>query len=126
MHRLNQTVDVHIYRLTVADTVEERILDLQDAKRKLASAAIEGGKAINKLSMTDILKLFGRDAEHDPSHRDEVGGEREDLFAGRARVLVESPRKAAVTQMAPGLEGGRVVGKKGIARVEDKVYGRRW
>ncbi|QDS72364.1 hypothetical protein FKW77_008217 [Venturia effusa] len=65
VHRLNQTVDVTVYRLTIADTVEERILDLQEAKRKLANAAIEGGKAIGKLTMKDIMALFRRDAEHD-------------------------------------------------------------
>ncbi|KAF2092005.1 hypothetical protein K490DRAFT_17018, partial [Saccharata proteae CBS 121410] len=65
VHRLNQTVDVVVYKLTIASTVEERILDLQEAKRKLANAAIEGGKAINKLSMKDIMNLFRRDAEHE-------------------------------------------------------------
>ncbi|KAL8668404.1 MAG: hypothetical protein Q9168_006968, partial [Polycauliona sp. 1 TL-2023] len=43
VHRLNQTVDVTIYKLTVANTVEARILELQDKKRELAKQAIEGG-----------------------------------------------------------------------------------
>ncbi|KAK8233650.1 SNF2 family N-terminal domain-containing protein [Phyllosticta capitalensis] len=65
VHRINQKVDVVVYKLTISRSVEERILDLQEAKRKLATAAIEGGKAINKLSMKDIMNLFRRDAEHD-------------------------------------------------------------
>ncbi|WFD33024.1 ABC-type xenobiotic transporter [Malassezia sp. CBS 17886] len=42
-HRLGQTKDVHVYKLTVVGTVEERILDLQAKKRALAHAALEGG-----------------------------------------------------------------------------------
>jgi hypothetical protein len=64
VHRLNQTKDVTVYRLTIADSVEERILRLQDAKRALANAALEGGKAVAKLSMQDIMALFRHDAEH--------------------------------------------------------------
>ncbi|KAL8940239.1 MAG: hypothetical protein Q9216_002923, partial [Gyalolechia sp. 2 TL-2023] len=64
VHRLNQTVDVTIYKLTVPDTVESRILDLQERKRQLAKQAIEAGgnnsnnkAAAAKLSMKDILNL---------------------------------------------------------------------
>jgi SNF2 family DNA or RNA helicase len=63
VHRLNQTRDVTVYRLTIAGSVEERILRLQDAKRALANAALEGGKAVAKLSMQDIMALFRHDAE---------------------------------------------------------------
>ncbi|KEQ70086.1 hypothetical protein M436DRAFT_22206, partial [Aureobasidium namibiae CBS 147.97] len=58
VHRLNQTVDVHVYKLTVGNSVEERIIELQDKKRELAKAAIEGGKAVAKLTMKDIMSLF--------------------------------------------------------------------
>lgn len=70
VHRLNQTRDVVVYRLTIRDSVEERILDLQERKRELAKAAIEGGssKGVGKLNMKDIMALFGRNAEHDGSH----------------------------------------------------------
>ncbi|KAI9790588.1 MAG: hypothetical protein M1835_000878 [Candelina submexicana] len=63
VHRLNQTVDVVVYKITIKDTVEERILALQAKKRELANAAIEG-KAVAKLSMKDIMQLFRHDAEH--------------------------------------------------------------
>lgn len=106
-----------VYRLTIADTVEERILDLQEAKRKLANAAIEGGKAIGKLTMKDIMALFRRDAEHDhPVDTDNVGE--------RVRVLDSTPRKG----VGAGRESRRAPEKKasGSSRVEDSVYGRRW
>ncbi|KAI9826611.1 MAG: hypothetical protein M1832_006207 [Thelocarpon impressellum] len=64
VHRLNQTVDVVVYKITIEGTVEERILALQEKKRELANAAIEG-KAVGKLSMKDIMQLFRREAEHD-------------------------------------------------------------
>ncbi|KEQ99392.1 hypothetical protein AUEXF2481DRAFT_58933, partial [Aureobasidium subglaciale EXF-2481] len=58
VHRLNQTVDVRVFKLTVGNTVEERIIELQEKKRELAKAAIEGGKAVAKLTMKDIMSLF--------------------------------------------------------------------
>ena len=66
VHRINQTRDVVVYKLTIADSVEERILELQEAKRKLAQAAIEGGKAKKGmgLSKEDIFNLFRREAEY--------------------------------------------------------------
>ncbi|KAJ9640289.1 hypothetical protein H2201_008567 [Coniosporium apollinis] len=122
VHRLNQTVDVVVYRLTVAATVEERILDLQEAKRKLANAAIEGGKAIGKLSMKDIMNLFKRDAEFDATHAKEEEG----LF-GKTRVLegagrVEDP---GMGQRGGGMRRERVGDVRQLARIEDAVFGRR-
>ncbi|KAI9718471.1 MAG: hypothetical protein M1828_006716 [Chrysothrix sp. TS-e1954] len=63
VHRLNQTQDVVVYRLTVANSVEERILQLQEKKRELAKAALDGGKAVGKLTMQDVLRLFKSNAE---------------------------------------------------------------
>lgn len=63
VHRLNQTVDVKIYRMIIKSTVEERIVDLQDRKRELANMTIEGKSAAGKLTMRDMMALFGRDAE---------------------------------------------------------------
>jgi len=82
VHRINQTRDVVVYRLTIDGTVEERILDLQESKRKLAKAAIEGGKAKMNLSMKDIMALFRRDAEREEPH------DHHDLGADRVRVLL--------------------------------------
>jgi len=49
--------------------VEERILALQDRKRELANAAIEG-KAVGKLSMEDIMSLFRHDYQGLPNAND--------------------------------------------------------
>ena len=72
VHRLNQTVDVTVYRLSIHNSVEERILELQEAKRKLANAAIEGGKAIKNLTMKDMMALFSRESEYDKRHDDDA------------------------------------------------------
>ncbi|TRX95630.1 hypothetical protein FHL15_003588 [Xylaria flabelliformis] len=60
VHRLTQTVDVIVYKLTVENTVEERILELQEKKRLLAVAAIESGakKESLKLGLQEMLELF--------------------------------------------------------------------
>ncbi|KAG9313720.1 hypothetical protein JVU11DRAFT_6070 [Chiua virens] len=58
-HRFGQTRDVSIYKLMVPDTVETRILELQEAKRELAKAALSGDKIKNmKLGLDDLLALF--------------------------------------------------------------------
>ncbi|KAF8452372.1 SNF2 family N-terminal domain-containing protein [Boletus edulis BED1] len=68
-HRFGQTRDVNIYKLMIPDTVETRILQLQDTKRELAKAALSGDKIKNmKLGMDDLLALFrggGRDDDDD-------------------------------------------------------------
>jgi hypothetical protein len=66
VHRLNQKTDVVVYKLTIAGTVESEIVKLQESKRQLAHAALEGGKSAGKLDMADILRLFRHDAHiHD-------------------------------------------------------------
>lgn len=57
VHRIGQTRDVVVYRLTVADTVEDRILELQERKRELANAALDGGEVM-KLGLNELLALF--------------------------------------------------------------------
>ncbi|KAF1977396.1 hypothetical protein BU23DRAFT_550716 [Bimuria novae-zelandiae CBS 107.79] len=121
VHRLNQTVDVTVYRLSIHNSVEERILALQEAKRKLAQAAIEGGKAVGKLSMQDILALFKRDAEYDQRHVDDA--EDHGIFA-KTRVLEE---RGGGNEVGESTETRRKKGSLGFRkeRVEHSVYGRR-
>lgn len=115
MHRLTQTVDVIVYKLTVKGTVEERILELQEKKRLLAQHAIEGGMKKNKdslkLSLQDLLNLFKPRAE-DGGQRGGgggAGGPEDDALNGLADFRSKKPP-------AP----------KKAWRKEDDVYGRRW
>ncbi|KAF2706426.1 hypothetical protein K504DRAFT_505376 [Pleomassaria siparia CBS 279.74] len=122
VHRLNQTVNVTVYRLSIHNSVEERILELQEAKRKLAQAAIEGGKAIGKLSMKDILNLFKRDAEYQPEHADD--GSEHDMYT-RMRVLEKGDAGYGDGGESTVKVARRKAGSLGFKKQEDSVWGRR-
>jgi len=58
-HRIGQTRPVLVHRLVAQDTVEEKILKLQDQKRALFEAALgEGGGAGTSITRDDLLQLF--------------------------------------------------------------------
>ena len=58
-HRIGQTRQVTVIRLIVKDTIEEKILELQDAKKDLADAILEG-RSENLMSMSkeELLSLL--------------------------------------------------------------------
>jgi hypothetical protein len=114
-----------VYKITIKDSVEERILDLQEKKRELANQTIEGGKGgAGKLGMKEILQLFRRDAEHAPVHPSDA---KYDL-GGRPRILKEASREASM--VGGGVSERRVTPPvtrpSEKSKREDEVYGRRW
>ncbi|KAF7191346.1 putative ATP-dependent helicase [Pseudocercospora fuligena] len=125
VHRLNQTVDVKVFRLTIRETVEERILELQEKKRELANAAIEGGaKGMGNLSMKDILGLFKHDAENiehanDREYWAKLGDDNR-LLDGPAHVSASDHVRdlSDIHRPMPKAQQSR--------RIEDPIYGRRW
>lgn len=152
VHRLNQTTDVKVYKLTIKDTVEARILELQDKKRELANATIEGRKGAMKLTLQDMLKLFGRDAERE--HQVEVPAVQK-VNARTQEMLIhqsagstaakasENPsstdtastsRSSTVSSQGAGGHGAssrarekiRISDPNKVPRKEHEVYGRRW
>lgn len=60
-HRIGQQRPVKVYRILVKETVEDRILELQQKKREIIDAAMDEGQAQNlgRLSTSDLLYLFG-------------------------------------------------------------------
>lgn len=66
VHRIGQTRDVDVYELAVRESVEDRILALQDKKRELARAVVEGGGTAaegaallsTRLTYQELLSLF--------------------------------------------------------------------
>ncbi|KAI0640989.1 P-loop containing nucleoside triphosphate hydrolase protein [Trametes meyenii] len=61
VHRLGQEKNVYVKRLVIKNTIEERMLTLQETKTHLADAALgEGsGHKLHKLSVKQIKDLFG-------------------------------------------------------------------
>ncbi|KAK6496615.1 hypothetical protein TWF481_001609 [Arthrobotrys musiformis] len=59
-HRIGQTRPVFVHRLVIENTVEDRILKLQDQKREIISAAMdeEAIKELNRLGVKDLMYLF--------------------------------------------------------------------
>jgi len=58
-HRIGQTRAVTAYRLVAKDTVEEKVLALQDKKRALVDALFEGqGAALSQLTREDLEFLL--------------------------------------------------------------------
>jgi hypothetical protein len=98
---------VVVYKLTIADTIEARILQLQDVKRELARSALEGGKSATKLTLADILALFKHDG-HGPNVIDSTP-----TLGGIANLLGMGDSEG---------RPGEVVAR----REEHPVYGRRW
>lgn len=124
VHRLNQTVDVTVYKLTIAGTVEERILALQEKKRALAEAAIEG-KSIAKLSMQDILNLFKHDHGHiDPA--DKHAGLATKPSVLHATTQGGSSSQGQVQQRDSGSRHGTPPEGRKSRAPENPIYGRRW
>ncbi|KAH8129034.1 hypothetical protein FP744_10007525 [Trichoderma asperellum] len=113
VHRLTQTVDVVVYKLTVTHTVEDGILALQEKKRLLAEQTIEGSskKGALKLGINEIIDLFkpihGREDNSYAVTNDEEGE-------------VERRRARDSTGMM------RMARQKKVQRSEDSAYGRRW
>ncbi len=57
-HRIGQTRQVFSYKLICQNTVEEKILKLQDAKRHVAEAIIPGQDTLHSLTREDLEMLF--------------------------------------------------------------------
>jgi len=57
-YRIGQKRPVFVYNLIVAGSVEERMLQLQDRKRKLANAILEGGPSAGGFAAEDVDDLF--------------------------------------------------------------------
>lgn len=60
-HRIGQTRPVTVSRLTVQDTVEDKILSLQEKKREMVASAFgedESGSRQTRLTVEDLRYLF--------------------------------------------------------------------
>ena len=62
-HRIGQTKSVFVYKLIAADTVEDRILELQQRKADLANIALSGEGDLAEPELDDVEFLFGTGGE---------------------------------------------------------------
>jgi SNF2 family DNA or RNA helicase len=62
-HRIGQQREVKVHRILVKETIEDRILALQENKRKLVEAALDEGqsRSLARLSERELAYLFGVD-----------------------------------------------------------------
>ncbi|KAL4821957.1 SNF2 family N-terminal domain-containing protein [Aspergillus spinulosporus] len=60
-HRIGQLREVHVHRILVPETVEDRIIELQDKKRAIIDGALDEkeSKNIARLSIRELGYLFG-------------------------------------------------------------------
>jgi superfamily II DNA or RNA helicase len=58
-HRIGQDRPVMVYRLVAEETVEERILLLQQRKREIAEAALGGADRATGITRQELLELLG-------------------------------------------------------------------
>ena len=61
-HRIGQTQRVTVYQVVASDSIEERILDMQANKAKLADEVVDGessGYSLSRLSREDLENLLG-------------------------------------------------------------------
>ncbi|KAI0395537.1 hypothetical protein F5Y17DRAFT_423365 [Xylariaceae sp. FL0594] len=125
VHRLTQTVDVIVYKLTVENTVEERILELQEKKRLLAATTIESGakKEGLKLGLNEMLQLF----KHMSSSGSARGARNDDEEKRSYRS--DSANSSILSDNSAMLESMQSMrSNKSKARTgqESNVWGRRW
>lgn len=58
-HRIGQQNTVQVFKLIIKDSIEERILELQEKKRNLSDTFVEGNEGtITSMSTEDIIELF--------------------------------------------------------------------
>ncbi|EGO54104.1 hypothetical protein NEUTE1DRAFT_87171 [Neurospora tetrasperma FGSC 2508] len=130
VHRLTQTVDVVVYKLTVRGTVEARILELQEKKRLLAQTAVEGstergnkkkkGQGL-KLGLQEILDLFKHDGSDSSSRAAVYGADHGGSGNGE-----ENAAAAAAAGRTPARRTAGAAANHTGARREHEVFGRRW
>ena len=58
-HRIGQTKDVQVFKLIMKDSIEEKILDMQQNKKELSDMFIEGSTgSFSSMSKDEIMDLF--------------------------------------------------------------------
>ena len=59
VHRIGQKEETYITRCVVEDTVDERLLEMQEEKMEIISNAMDDRSVMAKLTLPELMKLFG-------------------------------------------------------------------
>jgi SNF2 family DNA or RNA helicase len=101
-HRIGQTKPVMVYKLVAADTVEDKILELQARKRKLFHATVDTDRLeVDTLSRADLEAVFadpgasGAGNDDDDDDDDDEFPDERDVFEAAEQVGDPSPRALA-------------------------------
>lgn len=70
-HRIGQQKPVKVHRILIENTVEDRIIELQNQKRKLVDAALDekASRGLGRLGQRELIYLFGADVERETAAR---------------------------------------------------------
>ena len=58
-HRIGQDKSVFVYRYISSDTIEEKIVRLQEKKSRLADTFIHSNNPLNDIDLNQILEIIG-------------------------------------------------------------------
>ena len=59
VYRIGQTQETFVTRIVVKETVDDKLLQMQQHKETVINDAIDDGKRTGKLSVKDLMRLFG-------------------------------------------------------------------
>ena len=59
VHRIGQKSETSITRFMVKNTVDEKLIAMQEEKNKIIGTAIDDNTVLSKLSLEELMKLFG-------------------------------------------------------------------
>ncbi|KAL3113512.1 hypothetical protein niasHT_015856 [Heterodera trifolii] len=72
IHRLGQKKNVFVHKFVCASTIEQRVLQLQEKKKAMATSVLEGAaKKLGNLSKDDVMYLF--ELEKRPNNQQKAG-----------------------------------------------------
>ncbi|KAF3925451.1 hypothetical protein ABW21_db0204513 [Orbilia brochopaga] len=138
VHRIGQTSDVVVYRMIISNTIESRIQELQERKRKVAEAAFGSGDLLKngeagKLTKADLLFLFKKDAEQ--MHNDDeelafaIGNKLNLMDHGMSTRDQDMYSMESIVRLGGSGKSSKSSSKSSRPRVEKRVesllYGRR-
>lgn len=59
VHRIGQTQETYITRFTIENTIDVRLLEMQEEKKELIGAAMDDRSILSQLTLPELLRLFG-------------------------------------------------------------------